>query len=50
MEKTTENTVGAMHQSHESTTATEAVGSRPQPPQAVARSASPDASAAVDQP
>jgi putative transposase len=50
VEKTTENAVGAVRRSHESTTATEAVGSRPQPPQAVARSASLDASAAVDQP
>jgi hypothetical protein len=46
--KTTENAVGAVRRSHESTTATEAVGSRP--PQAVARSASLDASAAVDHP
>jgi putative transposase len=50
VEKTTENAVGAVRRSHESTTATEAVGSRPQPPQAVARSASLDASAAVDHP
>jgi putative transposase len=50
MEKTTENAVGAVRRSLESTTATEAIGSRPQPPQAVARSASLDASAAVDHP
>ena len=50
VEKTTENAVGAVRRPHEGTTATEAVGSRPQPPQAVARSASLDASAAVDQP
>ena len=50
MEKTTENAVGAVRRSHESTTAAKAVGSRPQPPQAVARSASLDATAAVDHP
>jgi putative transposase len=50
MEKTTENAVGAVRRPHGSTTATEAVGSRPQPPQAVARSASLDPSAAVDHP
>jgi putative transposase len=50
VEKTTENAVGAVRRPHGSTTATEAVGSRPQPPQAVARSASLDASAAVDHP
>jgi putative transposase len=49
-EKTTENAVGAVRRPHGSTTATEAVGSRPQPPQAVARSASLDPSAAVDHP
>ena len=50
VEKTTENAVGAVRRPHGSTTATEVVGSRPQPPQAVARSASLDASAAVDHP
>lgn len=50
LEKTTENAVGAGRRPHEGTTATEAVGSRPQPPQAVVRSASLDASAAVDHP
>jgi putative transposase len=50
VEKTTENAVGAVRRSHDSTMATEAVGSRPQPPKAVARSASLDASAAVDHP
>jgi transposase InsO family protein len=50
VEKTTENAVGAVRRPHEGTTATEAVGSRPQPPQAVVRSASLDASAAVDHP
>ena len=43
VEKTTENAVGAVRRPHGSTTATDAVGSRPQPPQAVARSASLDA-------
>jgi len=50
VEKTTENAVGAVRRPHGSTTATEAVESGPQPPQAVARSASLDASAAVDHP
>lgn len=50
VEKTTENAVGALRRPHEGTTATETIGSRPQPPQAVARSASLDASAAVDHP
>ena len=50
VEKTTENAVGAVRRSHDSTMATEAVGSRPQPQKAVARSASLDASAAVDHP
>ncbi len=50
VETTTENAVGAVRRAREGTTATEAVGSRPQPPQAVARSASLDASAAVDHP
>ncbi len=50
VEKATEDAVGAVRRPHECTTATEAVGSRPQPPPAVARSASLDASAAVDHP
>jgi len=50
VEKTTENAVGDVRRPHGSTTATEVVGSRPQPPQAVAHSASLDASAAVDHP
>ena len=50
VETTTENAVGAGRRSHDGTTATVVVGSRSQPPQAVARSASLDASAAVDQP
>ena len=50
VETTTANAVGALRRPHDSTTATEAIGSRPQPPEAVARSASLDASAAVDQP
>ena len=50
VEKATENAVGAVRRPHEGTTTADAVGSRPQPPQAVARSASRDASAAVDQP
>jgi putative transposase len=50
VKETTENAVGAGRRPHDGTTATQAVGSRPQPPQAVARSASLDASAAVDQP
>ena len=49
-EKATENAVGAVRRSHDDTAATEAVGSGPEPPQAVARSASLDASAAVDHP
>jgi hypothetical protein len=49
-ETTTENAVGAERRPHDGTTATEAVGSRPQPPQAVARSASLDASVAADRP
>lgn len=48
--ETTENAVGAVRRPHEGTMFADAVGSRPQPPQAVARSASLDASAAVDQP
>jgi putative transposase len=47
-EKATEDAVGAVRRPHESTAATEVVGSRPKPPQAVARSDSLDASAAVD--
>jgi hypothetical protein len=50
VEKAIENAVGVGCRPHESTMATEAVGSRPQPPQAVARSASLDATAAVDHP
>ena len=48
--KATEDAVGAVRRPHESTAATEVVGSRPKPPQAVARSDSLDASAAVDHP
>ena len=48
--ETTENAVGAVRRPHDDTAAAEAVGSRPEPPQAVARSASLDASAAVDHP
>jgi putative transposase len=50
LEKATEDAVGAVRRPHESTAATEVVGSRPKPPQAVARSDSLDASAAVDHP
>ncbi len=50
VERTTENAVGAGRRPLDSTMSTEAIGSRPQPPQAVAQSASLDASAAVDQP
>lgn len=46
----TENAVGAERRRHESTEAAEAIGSRPKPPQAVARSASLDESATVDHP
>jgi putative transposase len=49
-EKATEDAVGAVRRPHESTAATEVVGSRPKPPEAVARSDSLDASAAVDHP
>ena len=48
VEKTTENAVGAVRRAHDGTTATEVVKSRPKPPEEVARSASLDASAAVD--
>ena len=48
VEQTTGNAVGALRRPHEGTTATEVIGSRPPPPEAVARSASLDASAAVD--
>ena len=48
--ETTEDAVGAVRRPHDGTAATEAGGSRPQPPQAVARSDSLDASAAVDHP
>jgi putative transposase len=47
---TTGNAVGAWRRPHECTVSADAVGSRPKPPEAVARSASLDASAAVDQP
>jgi hypothetical protein len=50
VEETTENAVGAARRPHRSTLSADSVGSRPKPPQAVARSASLDASAAVDQP
>src|SRR5215469_12299344 len=43
VEETTENAVGAVRRSHESTMSADAVGSRPKPPEAVARSASLDA-------
>ena len=49
-EKATENAVGAVRRPYDDTAATEAGGSRPEPPEAVARSASLDASAAVDHP
>jgi hypothetical protein len=49
-EKATEDAVGAVRRPYEGTAATQAVGSRPKPPQAVARSASLDASAAVEHP
>ena len=39
VEETTENAVGAVRRSHESTMSADAVGSRPKPPEAVARSA-----------
>ena len=47
---TTGNAVGAWRRPHGCTVSADAVGSRPKPPEAVARSASLDASAAVDQP
>jgi len=50
VQKATEDAVGAVRRPHESTAATEVVGSRPKPPKAVARSDSLDASAAVDHP
>ena len=37
VEKATENAVGAVRRPHEGTTTADAVGSRPQPPQAVAQ-------------
>ena len=49
-QETTGNAVGAWRRPHGSTMSADAVGSRPKPPEAVARSASLDASAAVDQP
>jgi putative transposase len=48
--ETTENAVGAVRRPHECTLSADAIGSSPKPPQAVARSARLDASAAVDQP
>ena len=51
VEKTTANAVGALRRPHEGTMSAEAIGSRPKAAQsAVARSASLDASAAVDHP
>ena len=50
VKETTENAVGASRRPHGSTSSADALGSRPKPPEAVARSASLDASAAVDQP
>src|SRR5947209_1656947 len=50
VEKATEDAVGPVRRPHDSTAATEAGGSRPEPPEAVAPSASLDASAAVDHP
>ena len=50
-EKTTDNAVGAVRRTHGSTTAMEVIGSRPiAAPSAVARSASLDASTAMDHP
>jgi len=49
VDETTENAVGAVRRPHGSTMSAAAVGSRPEPPQAVARSASLDTNAAVDQ-
>jgi putative transposase len=49
-QETTGNAVGAWRRPHGSTMSADAVGSRPKPPETVARSASLDASAAVDQP
>ena len=49
VEKTTD-AVGAVRRPHDGTTATEEIKSRPKPLQAVARSASLDASATVDHP
>ena len=50
VKKAIEEAVGAPRRTHEGTLAMDAVGSRSQPPQAVARSASLDASAAMDHP
>jgi putative transposase len=50
VERTTATAVGALRRPHDSKTAAAAIGSRPQPPEAGARSASLDASAAVDHP
>lgn len=46
----TEDAVGAVRRPHDGTAATETLGSRPEPPQAVAHRASLDASAAVGHP
>lgn len=48
--KATEDAVGALRRVDECTLSVDATGSRPKPPEAVARSASLDASAAVDHP
>jgi hypothetical protein len=48
--KTTENAVGALRRPHEGALSADALGSSSKPPEAVARSAKLDASAAVDQP
>ena len=50
VEETIENAVGAVRRPHGSTMSMGAVGSRPKPPEAVARSASLDASAPVEIP
>jgi putative transposase len=48
--ETTENAVGAVRRPHECAPSADTIGSSPQSPQAVARSARLDASAAVDRP
>jgi hypothetical protein len=48
VDEPTENAVGAVRRPHEGSKSADVIGSRPEPPQAVARSASLDASAAVD--